>query len=431
MLTDSTTNNQSKNDYFINPHGLPVPTPEKIVNTLSGVTSMDQLEGKDNLLTQLFQRTVDAALEAEMEHHLGYSKHQKTTNKNSRNGTNTKQLKTQYGQIDIAIPRDREGSFDPKLIPKHQRTTQGLENKILYLYGLGNSTADISEQLEELYHFQVSPQYISTVTAKILPLVEAWRNRPLEPCYPIVFLDAIRYKIRDESTNLVENKAVYVVLGINLSGKKEILGLYIQKEESAKYWMSVLSDINRRGVKEILICCSDNLTGFNKAIESIYPNTIHQKCVIHQIRNSTQFVSYKDLKAFTSELRKVYTAKDEKQAKTHFSSFKDKWNDKYSYAIKSWENNWTELMSFMQYPSEIRRIIYTTNPIESLNRQLRLSTKKRGSFPNDNALLKCLYLTIQRIDKKQKQTRNWSSIINQLTIVFEDRITQYIDSYMS
>jgi len=257
------------------------------------------------------------------------------------------------------------------------------------------------------------------------------RSRPLDECYPIIFLDAIRYKIRDTGSRTVENKAIYIVLGITVSGKKEVLGLYIQQNESAKYWMNILSDIQSRGVKDIMICCTDNLKGFNEAIKAIYPDTFHQTCIIHQIRNSSRFVSYKDIKAFLKDLKKVYSAPDELEALNQFEVFKDVWNTKYPYAIKSWESNWDNLMTFMQYPPAIRKLIYTTNSIEGLNRQLRKATKKRGSFPTDDSLMKCLYLTIQRIEAKQISVRDWNQILNQLTIVFEERFTQYIDPYMS
>lgn len=440
-LNSNYSNNPESNNstnYILNEHGIPVPTIEHIQNMLGSVTSIDQLEGKGNVLGKLFEKTINSLLQGEIENHLGYSSNQKTgiskTSGNSRNGYTSKKLKTDMGQVMVDTPRDRLGSFQPQIVKKNQTSTKGIEQKIIALYAMGNTTSEISDHLEEIYGFEVSPQYISLATEKVLPLVKDWQNRPLEPIYPIVFLDCIRYKIRDGGGDgrgiggRVINKAVYVLLGISITGKKDVLGLYTSENESAKFWMNVLSDIRERGVQDILICPTDNLTGFNEAITSIFPNTKHQKCIVHQIRNSTKFVSYKDLKPFTKDLKTIYTAKDELTALENFEKVKEVWNHKYSYAIKSWETNWNELMTFMEYPKEIRTLIYTTNPIEGLNRQLRKVTKKRASFPTDNSLFKCLFLAIQNIQKKWTlPIRNWSQIINQLTIIFEDRITKYIN----
>jgi len=434
------TNNNKTHTF--NQYGVPIPTPEHIQQVLGQVTSVDQLEGKGNVLGKLFETTINSLLQAEIEDHLGYDSNQKKgiskTSGNSRNGYNSKKLKSEYGEMEINTPRDRLGEFKPQLIPKNQTSTKGLEDRIIALYAMGNSTSEIAEHLEEIYGFKVSPQYISLATDKVLPLVKEWQNRPLELMYTIVYLDCIRYKVKMGSSinevtgrsygGRVVNKAIYVLLGVDITGRKDVLGLYISESESAKFWMSVLSDIKERGVEAILICPTDNLTGFNEAITSIFPFTKHQKCIVHQIRNSTKFVSYKDLKSFTKDLKTIYTAKDEMTALENFESVKQKWNDKYSYAFKSWESNWNELMTFMEFPAEVRRLIYTTNPIEGLNRQLRKVTKKRSSFPTDDSLLKCLYLAIKNIQKKWTMPiRNWGQVLNQLTIIFEERITKYIN----
>jgi putative transposase len=393
--------------------------------------------GPDSVFAKLFQNTINAVLQAEMENHLGYGNNQKAgiskVSGNSRNGYNSKKIKSQYGEIEIEIPRDRVAAFEPQIVAKQQTTTNDLEAQILALYAMGNSTNEISQHFKQIYGFDISDNYISTVTEKVLPLVKEWLSRPLQPIYPIVFLDAIRYKVREGGGNnglggKIMDKAVHIALGIGIDGKKDVLGLYISENESAKFWMSVLSDVKSRGVQDILIASTDNLTGFTDAIHSIFPNTKHQKCIIHQIRNSTKFVSYKDLKQFTSDLKLVYTSKDENTALDQFEMFKNKWNKDYAYAIKSWETNWPELMTYMEYPQEIRKLIYTTNPIEGLNRQLRKVTSKRTVYPSDEAVLKNLYLVITKLnDKWTMPVRDWSKILNQLTILFEDRIIRFIN----
>lgn len=428
---------QAEPSFTLNSSGIPIPTLEYLQSELSKVTSTDQMVGVDSIFAKLFQNTINAVLQAEMDNHLGYVNNQKRVSKticNSRNGYNTKKLKSQYGEIEVEIPRDRQAEFSPQIVAKHQTTTNDLENQILALYAYGNSTTEISSHFKQIYGFEVSQQYISTVTEKVMPLVKDWLNRPLQNIYPIVYLDAIRYKVRDGGSSgglgsKILDKAVHLALGIDLDGRKEVLGLYISENESAKFWMSVLSDLQQRGIEDILICSTDNLTGFNEAIKSIFPNTKHQKCIVHQIRNSTKFVSYKDLKSFTADLKLVYTAKDEITALEQFEIFKQNWNKDYGYAIKSWETNWAELMTFMDYPAEIRKLIYTTNLIEGLNRQLRKSTKKRSVYPNDEALLKNLYLVVTRLnDKWTMPIQNWGKILNQLTILFEDRIVRHIQN---
>jgi transposase-like protein len=469
ILGDNSSFQDNSNpfNFTLNSSGIPVPTLEYLQSELSKVTTTDQMVGPDSVFAKLFQNTLNAVLQAEMENHLGYRNNQKTrrfkkdqigeggdfnstynittddpnpnshpnslSSPNYRNGYNSKNIKSQYGIVEIDIPRDRVASFEPQIIAKHQTSTNDFEHQILALYTMGNSTNEISNHFKEIYGFDVSDTYISTVTEKVLPLVKDWLNRPLQAVYPIVYLDAIRYKVREGGGvnglgGKIIDKAVHIVLGIGLDGRKDVLGLYISQNESAKFWMSVLSDIKARGVQDILLCSTDNLTGFTEAIQSIFPDTKHQKCVVHQIRNSTKFVSYQDLKPFTQDLKLVYTARDENQAKEQFEIFKTKWSKDYGYAVKSWEVNWAELMTFMEYPQEIRKLIYTTNPIEGLNRQLRKVTSKRSIYPNDESLLKNLYLVITKLnDKWTMPIRNWGKILNQLTILFEDRIIKFIN----
>jgi putative transposase len=434
---NSNNTNSNSSNFTLNSSGIPVPTVEYLQTELSKITSTDQMVGPESVFAKLFQGTINAVLQAEMDNHLGYSLNQKTgiskVSGNSRNGYNTKRVKSQFGEVELNIPRDRVAQFEPQIISKHQTTTNDLESQILALYTMGNSTNEISNHFKQIYGFDISDNYISTVTEKVLPLVKEWLNRTLQKVYPIVYLDAIRYKVREGGGinglgGKIMDKAVYIALGIGLDGKKDVLGLYISENESAKFWMSVLSDVKARGVQDIFICPTDNLTGFTDAIKSIYPNTQHQKCIVHQTRNSTKFVAYNDLRLFTSDLKLVYTARDENQAREQFEIFKTKWNKNYSYAIKSWENNWAELMTFMEYPEEIRRLIYTTNPIEGLNRQLRKVTSKRSIYPSDEALLKNLYLVITKLNERWTMPiPSWGKIFNQLTILFEDRIIKFIN----
>jgi transposase-like protein len=372
-------------------------------------------------LKELFRDILQESLEAEMDETLGYLKHdysEKVT-QNSRNGYSKKTVKTELGPVEVRIPRDRDGEFEPKIVPKHQRSVNGIEDKILSLYAIGMTTRDISEQIKELYGVEVSAETVSNITNRILPLVSDWQNRPLEKTYSFIFMDAIHYKVREDKQVVV--KAAYVVIGVNIDGEKEVLGIWIGANESSKFWLSVLNDLKNRGVQDVLIFCVDGLNGFKEAIGATFPFAKIQRCIIHQIRSSMKYIPYKDRRSFVSDLKGVYRAVNEEVALENLLSLKDKWADKYPNAIKSWEDNWDNLSTFFAFPDNIRKIIYTTNVIESLNSQFRKVTKTKLIFPTDESLLKMLYLAVERIAKKW--TRNypgWDLVINQLNIVFSD-----------
>jgi len=375
-------------------------------------------------LKELFKDALQQALEAEMEHHLGYPKHSpKGINSgNSRNGYSQKTVKTRAGQTEIAIPRDRNGEFEPQIIRKYQTTATELEDRIIAMYAKGMSTRDIEDQMKDIYGIEVSPVLVSKVTDKILPQIVEWQSRPLDPVYPIVYLDAIHFKVKQD--NRIVNKAAYSVLGITLTGHKDILGIWIGENESASFWLGVLNDLKNRGVEDILIVCKDGLTGFSEAINAVFPQTEVQLCVIHQIRNSLKYVSYKDRKTLMPDLKQVYQALTLEEAELKFTEFKDKWQKKYPLVIKSWENNWLELIAYFKYPPEIRRIIYTTNTIEGYHRQLRKVTKTKTAYPNDEALKKIIYLATLDIARKWTMPiRDWSRCLSQLIIYFDTRLT--------
>jgi len=375
-------------------------------------------------LKELFKDALQQALEAEMEHHLGYPKHspEGINSGNSRNGYSQKTVKTRAGQTVIDIPRDRNGEFEPQIIRKYQTTATELEDRIIAMYAKGMSTRDIEDQMKDIYGIEVSPVLVSKVTDKILPQIVEWQSRPLERVYPIVYLDAIHFKVKQD--NRIVNKAAYSVLGITLTGHKEILGIWVGENESASFWLGVLNDLKNRGVEDILIVCKDGLTGFSEAINAVFPQTEVQLCVIHQIRNSLKYVSYKDRKTLMPDLKQVYQALTLEEADLKFIEFKDKWQKKYPLVIKSWENNWLELSAYFKYPPEIRRIIYTTNTIEGYHRQLRKVTKTKTAYPNDEALKKIIYLATLDIARKWTMPiRDWSRCLSQLIIYFDTRLT--------
>ena len=379
-----------------------------------------KIGGKDGVLAPLVKELVEAALEAEIESHI--ADEVLKGKRNRRNGYNRKTVKSSSGEFELATPRDREGSFEPQIVKKHQTTiSDEIEEKILSMYALGMSYRDISKHIEEIYQISISTATINTITDKIISKVKEWQARPLERVYPFIFLDAIHYKIKDNGKYV--NKAVYTILGINIQGKKEILGLYLSESEGANFWLQVLSDLNNRGVKDILIASVDGLKGFPEAINSIYPNTEVQLCVIHQIRNSLKYVASKNQKEFIKDLKKVYQAVSKEQAETELDRLEEKWGDKYPIVIKSWRNKWDNLSHYFKYPEPIRKVIYTTNIIESVHRQFRKLTKTKGAFPNENSLLKLLYMGIQNAEKKWTMPiRNWNLTLSQLAIFFEGRL---------
>ena len=373
-------------------------------------------------MDELYKRGVEAMLEGELEAHLGYAKHtQNTQTDNYRNGYGKKKIKTENGELDIKVPRDRKSDFQPQVVPKRSRLSVGIENLIISLYAKGMSNSDIEEELHEIYDFNVSTSTISIVTDKITGDIIAWQNRPLEPIYLIVWMDAVVFKVRENSR--VINKAIYLAVGLKQDGKKEVLGMWLGKNESASFWMSVLTDLKSRGVRDILITVTDNLNGFTDTVKNVFPTAETQICVVHQIRNSAKYVVWKEKKEFTKDMKYIYTAPNKEAAQAALEDFKNKWNDKYSYAVQSWYRNWEELTVFLDFPVEIRKIIYTTNIIENLNGKIRKYTKNKLSFPTDDAVKKSVYLAITQITKKWTHPiRNWGIILNQFITIFEGRI---------
>lgn len=378
-------------------------------------------------LKEGFKDILQELMEAEMNATLGYEKNQKRNivSDNKRNGYSTKTLKSQYGEFPIEIPRDRNGEFEPKLIPKYQRDISGIEEKVISLYARGMSTRDIHDQLQDLYGIELSAEMVSKITDKLLPEIKEWQSRPLNPVYPFVFMDCIHYKIREDGRIL--SRAAYVVMGVTVDGYKDILSITVGANETSKFWLGMLSDLKNRGLKEVLFFCVDGLAGFKEAIHAVFPDAQIQRCVIHMLRNSFKYVSYKDLKKFASDFKKVYNAPTQSAALAELETVKETWGKKYPYAISNWENNWEDVSSFFQFTEEIRRIMYTTNIIEGLNRQYRKVTKTKSVFPSDASLEKMLYLASRNITQKWTQRyRNWDQVLSQLIILYDERLTQYL-----
>lgn len=372
-------------------------------------------------INEIHKRGVEQLLEGEMDAHLGYDKSQISDNVNSRNGHLSKSIKTEKGEFEIKVPRDRDASFNPMIVPKRKSIVEGIENVIVSLYAKGMSNSDIEEQIREVYNFDVSTSTISRITDRVTNDIVAWQNRPLETVYLIVWMDGIVFKVRENSK--VINKTIYIAVGLRKDGLKEVLGLWLGKNESAAFWMTVLTDMRARGVEDILITATDNLNGFTDTIKTVFPASTTQICVVHQIRNSIKYVVWKDKKEFTKDMKNIYDAPTKQAARASLNDFSIKWNQKYSYAIKSWENNWDNLTAFFEFPIEIRKIIYTTNLIENLNGKIRKYTKNKLSFPTDDAVLKSTYLALREATKKWSMPiRNWGIILNQFLIIFDTRI---------
>ena len=389
----------------------------------SNISSMEDIQ---DLFKETIAEFMESGLEAELDDELGYGRYDyrnKDTD-NSRNGHSSKTLRTSYGDVEVAVPRDRKGEFEPQLLKKNQTSvSQDIEEKILSMYAKGMTTGDIETHIQDIYGIEVSDTTISRITDKILPIAKEWQQRPLEAVYAVVFLDAIHYHVRSEGQ--IVKKAVYIALGINLDGKKDVLGMWVGENESAKYWATVLNGLKNRGVEDIFIACTDNLTGFSAAIGAVFPKTEIQNCILHQLRNSSKYVSYKDIKALMADLRSVYAAVDEPAALDALDAFSTKWETKYPKISRSWRENWANLSTYFKYPQEVRRLIYTTNSIEGFNRQLRKVTKTRSVFPTDDSLFKMLYLAM--VDITQKWTgrqRDWSKIHAQLSIYFAERMPE-------
>jgi len=394
---------------------------KELVELLS--SECENLEDVQAMLKYLFKGTIEDMLEAEMDEHLGYEKNDVLGNNsgNSRNGYGKKTLKTELGESEIVVPRDRKSKFEPRVIEKRQTRSDDLENRILAMYAKGMSNRDIEDHLRDIYGVEASASLISRITDKVLPAITEWQNRPLDAVYPIVFLDGIVFKVRKDAR--IINKCVYSVLAINMDGRKEILGIWMSENESASFWATVCNELKNRGVKDILITCRDNLSGFSSAIETAFPKSEQQLCIIHQIRNSTKYVSYKDIKPLMADLKLVYGAPSMDDAEYRLEEFREKWDKKYPQILKSWESNWAELSTYFKYPQEVRRLIYTTNAVEGFHRMLRKYTKTKSVYPTDDAVRKSVYLSIQEIAKKWSMpVRDWGTIIGQLMIFFDDRL---------
>lgn len=384
--------------------------------------STEEIVGPNGLLKQLTKALVERAMNAELSHHLGYGKHaaEGRGSGNNRNGKSRKKVQGEFGSVEIEVPRDRNGTYDPKIVPKHERRFAGFDQKILSMYARGMTTRDIQGHLEEAYGVEVSPTLISEVTDAVLEEVRSWQSRPLEPIYPIVYLDALMVKMRHEGR--VENRAVFVGIGVSLEGNKEVLGLWTNATEGSKFWLQILTEIRTRGVQDILIACVDGLKGFPEAIQSVYPKTEVQLCIVHMVRNSLNYVNWKERKAVAADLKQIYHAATVEEAEQRLGDFEQQWDGKYSSIGKMWRRNWAGIVPFFAYPVEIRRAVYTTNIVESLNMSLRKVIKTRGSFPGEEAALKLLYLALRNVSKRWKASRDWRISLNHFTVLWGDRI---------
>ncbi len=398
--------------------------PNEVLDSLmKDYKTPEDLIGKSGLLKQLTKQLLERAMQAEMTEHLGYEKNKSAEKKteNSRNGSYTKRIKGEFGNLDIAVPRDRDSTFDPILVPKGKSRFAGFDDKIIALYARGMTTRDIQAHLEDMYGVEVSPSLISQVTQAVKEEVILWQNRPLDEIYPVVYLDAIRIKVRQDSR--VINKAVYLAIGINLDGIKEVLGMWTSETEGAKFWLQVVTELKNRGIKDIFIACVDGFKGFPEAIETIFPDTQVQLCIVHMVRHSLKFVSWRQRKAVAADLRAIYQAPTVEQAEFFLGQFETKWDDSFPPISRSWRRNWQQIIPLFSYPPDIRKAIYTTNIIESVNYSLRRVTKNRGSFPSDESIFKLLYLSLKNISKKWTvPIRDWKPALNQFMIIFENRM---------
>jgi len=400
---------------------------EELAENLKTAKTYDDLMGKDGAIKKLIKVSLEQLLEAEMSAHLGYTPNARLpkAHGNRRNGTSVKTVSSDVGEIDLAIPRDREGEFDPVIVKKHQRRLGALQDAIISMYAKGMSTRDIQQHLEDIYSLEVSASTVSTITETVMHMVHEWQNRPLEPLYPIVFFDAIHYKVRFEGK--IITKAAYTCLGVDLNGNKDLLGLWIGQAEGATFWLGILNELRTRGVQDILIACVDGLKGFPDAITTVFPHTEVQQCVIHQIRQSVRYVSSKHYKTFLRDLRTVYTAPTEAGALDALDQLENTWGTRYPLSIKSWRTNWPYLATYYRYPPELRPIMYTTNAVEALHRQFRKVTNAKTIFPTDESLLKMLFLAYRDLSKKwTRPILRWHLILAQLTIIFEQRVTKYL-----
>jgi putative transposase len=396
---------------------------EILEELLKDYKNPEDLIGKDGLLKELTKRLLEKAMDSELTHHLGYEKYSPAGKKsgNSRNGKSSKKIKGDFGEMPIEVPRDRNGDYNPQIIQKHQRRFNGFDDKIISMYARGMTTRDIQDHIKEIYGVEVSADLVSTVTDAVITDVKEWQSRPLDEVYPILYLDATIVKVRSEGR--VINKSAYLAIGINIDGLKDVLGIWLEQSEGAKFWLKVMTELKNRGVRDVFIACVDGLKGFPEAIEATFPQTEVQLCIVHMVRGSLRFVSWKDRKAVAGDLKTVYQATTEEQAQANLESLAQKWDGRYPTISRSWRSNWQRIIPFFAYPEEIRRIIYTTNAIESLNNTLKKTIKNRASFPNDEAAIKLLYLSLKNIQKKWTMpARNWGTALNQFAILYSDRM---------
>lgn len=394
---------------------------KNIIAALIDEYNIETAEDIQEALKDLLGGALKSMMEAEMDEHLGYESYERSNNPNYRNGTKTKTVRGNFGEIELAVPQDRDSTFEPKIVKKRQKDISDIDQKIISMYARGLTTRQISEQIEELYGFECSEGFISDVTDKILQDITDWQNRPLDDIYPILFIDAVHFSVRED--HIIKKLAAYVILGVTLDGRKDVISLQIGENESSKYWLGVLNDLKNRGVKDIMIICADGLTGIKEAINTAFPKTEYQRCIVHQVRNTLKYVPYKDKKAFATDLKSIYLAPNEQQGHENLERVAEKWSEKYPNALKSWEQNWDVLTPIYKFSSDVRKVIYTTNAIESLNSTYKKLNRQRSIFPNDSALLKALYLaTLQATKKWGQPLRNWAKVYGEFSIMYEGRL---------
>ena len=402
------------------------PLTEGKKNIIAGLMEEYDIQTADDIqeaLKDLLGGTIKGMMEAEMEEHLGYEKHERSDKDNARNGTKSKRVRSNYGEFEIEVPQDRQSTFEPKVVAKRQKDISQIDQKIISMYARGMTTSQISEQIEEIYGFECSEGFISDVTDKILQEVDDWQNRPLDAVYPIMFIDAVHFFVCDD--HQIRKLAAYVILAINSDGYKDVISLQIGENESSKYWLGVLNELKNRGVKDVMVICADGLTGIKEAIEAAFPKTEYQRCIVHQVRNTLKYVAHKDKKAYAADLKTIYLAPTEKQGLENMKKVMSKWKDKYPNSMKSWEANWDVLTPIYKFSTEVRKVIYTTNAIESLNSTYKKLNRQRSVFPNDTALLKALYLsTLQATKKWTMPLRNWAKVYGEFSIMYPDRMPE-------
>ncbi|URZ16541.1 IS256 family transposase ISCth4 [Clostridium felsineum DSM 794] len=394
-----------------------------IISALIEEYDIQSAEDIQEALKDLLGGTIQSMLEGEMDEHLGYEPYERAETTNSRNGKKQKRIRSKYGEMNIDVPQDRESSFEPKIVQKHQKDISGIEEKIISMYAKGLSTRQISEQIEDIYGFEVSEGMVSNITNKLLPEIEAWQHRPLSTVYPIVFIDAVHFSVREN--NVIRKLAAYIILGINNEGRKEVLSINIGENESSKYWLSALNELKNRGVQDILILCADGLTGIKESISVAFPNTEYQRCIVHQVRNTLKYVADKDKKEFAKDLKTIYHAPSEEIAYKQLEEITEKWEKHYPNSMKSWKSNWDAISPIFKFSADVRKVIYTTNAIESLNSTYRRLNRQRTVFPSDTSLLKALYLaTFEATKKWRLPLRNWGKVYGELSIMYEGRLTE-------